>query len=223
LRYDAKLVNNDGIDPESSSNILIENIVFNNGDDNIAIKSGRDHDGRSIAKPAENIVIRNCQFKGLHGVVLGSEMSGGIRNVFIHDCASGGYCKRAFYAKTNPDRGGFINNIQIHDCRFDEVEDLLYITSRFAGEGENNSFFPQIEGIHVSNVHCRKASGAAVVLQGTEKYPLRDIYLEEIVVDSAKVGISMQNTDVVSLKNCHLGGIVTGIPTQISTKDNIFR
>ncbi len=78
LRYDAKLVNNDGIDPECSRNILIENIEFNNGDDNIAIKSGRDNDGWASTMPSENIIIRNCRFKGLHAVVLGSEMSSGV-------------------------------------------------------------------------------------------------------------------------------------------------
>ena len=66
LKYDAKLVNNDGIDPEYSRNILIENIDFNNGDDNVAIKSGRDNDGLKTARPTENIIIRNCKFKGLH-------------------------------------------------------------------------------------------------------------------------------------------------------------
>ena len=85
LRYDAKLVNNDGIDPEMTRNLLIENIDFNNGDDNVAIKAGRDNDGWLAARPSENIIIRNCHFKGLHGVVIGSEMSAGVRNVFVED------------------------------------------------------------------------------------------------------------------------------------------
>ena len=131
----AKLVNNDGIDPESSRNILIEDVHFNNGDDNIAIKSGRDNDGRNTAIPSENIVIRRCHFKGLHAVVIGSEMSGGVRNVFVEDCDYAGYCKRGIYIKTNPDRGGFIRNIFVKNCQFGEVEDLFYATSMYAGEG----------------------------------------------------------------------------------------
>ena len=83
VRYDAKNINNDGIDPEYSRNILIEDVDFDNGDDNVAIKAGRDHEGRATAMPSENIIIRNCRFKGLHGVVIGSEMSAGVRNVFI--------------------------------------------------------------------------------------------------------------------------------------------
>lgn len=83
LRYDAKLINNDGLDPECSRNILIEGIAFNNGDDNVAIKSGRDNDGWNAKMPSENIIIRNCHFKGLHAVVIGSEMSSGVRNVIV--------------------------------------------------------------------------------------------------------------------------------------------
>ena len=94
LRYDAKLVNNDGIDPEMTRNLLIEDIDFNNGDDNVAIKAGRDNDGWRTARPSENIIIRNCRFKGLHGVVIGSEMSAGVRNVFVEDCDHAGYVKR---------------------------------------------------------------------------------------------------------------------------------
>ena len=92
IRYDAKLVNNDGIDIESSRNILIDDVYFNNGDDNIAIKSGRDNDGLTLSPPSENIVVRNCHFKGLHAVVIGSEMSGGVQNVVVENCDNSGYC-----------------------------------------------------------------------------------------------------------------------------------
>lgn len=72
-----------------------------------------------------NIIIRNCKFKGLHGVVLGSEMSSGIQHVFVENCTYGGYCKRGIFIKTNPDRGGFIRDIYVNNCEFGEVEDLF--------------------------------------------------------------------------------------------------
>ena len=81
LRYDAKLMNNDGIDPECSRNVLIEGVEFNNGDDNVAIKSGRE--------------------------------SAGVRNVIVEDCDYAGYCKRGIFIKTNPDRGGFAENVYV--------------------------------------------------------------------------------------------------------------
>lgn len=212
LRYDAKLVNNDGIDPEYSRNILIENIDFDNGDDNVAIKAGRDNDGRNTSVPSENIIIRNCRFKGLHAVVLGSEMSAGVQNIFVEDCTFGGYCKRGFYIKTNPDRGGFIRNIYVRDCTFDEVEDLIYVTSMYAGEGQDNIHFTDVHDIYVSNIKCRKARNAAVVLQGTPVKPLRDMRFENIEVLESIVGLSMMNTDDIVFRNCNLGGQV-GVPS----------
>ena len=230
LRYDAKLVNNDGIDPEMTRNLLIEDIEFNNGDDNVAIKAGRDNDGWSDGTksglyepvPSENIIIRNCRFKGLHGVVIGSEMSAGVRNVFVEDCTSGGYCKRALFVKTNPNRGGFVHDIYFRNCEFDEVEDFFYITSMYAGEGADDNHFTDVHDIHVEDVLCNKVRKAAIVLQGTEAKPLRGISFRNVVVKACEVGFSSMNTEPVVLKNCHLGGEVTSAPTQVTKQDKIF-
>ncbi|MDE7346437.1 MAG: glycoside hydrolase family 28 protein [Muribaculaceae bacterium] len=221
LRYDAKLVNNDGIDPESSRNILIEDIYFDNGDDNIAIKSGRDNDGWSADSPSENIVIRNCHFKGLHAVVIGSEMSGGVRNVFIEDCDYAGYCKRGIYIKTNPDRGGYVKNLYVRNCRFDEVEDLFYVTSKYAGEGLDNDHFSEIENIYVNGLNCNRALQAALVLQGTKQKPISNVFFDSIYVGDAEIGVSFSNTENVSVGECHIGGMVD-VPTQVTSKDNLF-
>jgi polygalacturonase len=222
LRYDAKLVNNDGIDPEYARNVLIENVEFNNGDDNVAIKAGRDNDGRLSATPSAGIVIRNCRFKGLHGVVLGSEMSAGIEDVYIENCTYAGYCKRGIFLKTNPDRGGFIRNIYVNGCEFDEVEDLFYITSKYAGEGQDNNHFTDIHDIYVRDLKCRKARKNAIVLQGTKAMPLRRVAFERVCVDEAGVGLSMSDTQKAEFTDCNLGGYVD-TPTQVSDKDGIFK
>lgn len=221
LRYDAKLANNDGIDPEYSQDVLIQNIIFNNGDDNVAIKSGRDHDGRAKACPSANIIIRNCQFKGLHAVVLGSEMSSGIENVFVENCTYAGYCKRGIYFKTNPDRGGFIRNVFVNNCQFGQVEDLFFFTSKYAGEGMDNHYFSQVYNVFIEDVSCQEATAAAIVLQGTQKEPLHDIYFTRVNVDKAKIGLSMEDTRDISFTDCHLGGYA-GVPTTASSKDKIF-
>ncbi len=221
LRYDAKLVNNDGIDPEYAEDVLIQNIEFNNGDDNVAIKCGRDDDGRVEGRPSSGIVIRNCRFKGLHGVVLGSEMSSGIEQVFIENCTYGGYCKRGLYIKTNPDRGGFIRHIFFNNCSFDEVEDLFFLTSMYAGEGLDNHHFTAVHDIYVADISCRKARAAAVVLQGTAEEPLRNIRFERVKVDEAKIGLSMEYTEGIVFQDCHLGGYA-GVPTTAAAKDNVF-
>ncbi|MDE6555711.1 MAG: glycoside hydrolase family 28 protein [Duncaniella sp.] len=222
LRYDAKLVNNDGIDPESSRNILIEDIHFDNGDDNIAIKSGRDNDGWRAGMPSENIVIRRCHFKGLHAVVIGSEMSGGVGNIFIEDCDYAGYCKRGIYVKTNPDRGGYVRNLFVRNCRFGEVEDLFYVTSKYAGEGLDSNHFSEITGIFVDSLSCDRVRKAALVLQGTAQSPVTDVVFDNISVGSATTGISFTDTRRVSLGTTVIGPPVD-IPTQVTPSDNIFK
>lgn len=221
LRYDAKLVNNDGIDPECTRNLLIEDVHFNNGDDNVAIKSGRDNDGWTKGNPSENIIIRNCHFKGLHAVVIGSEMSAGVRNVFVENCDYAGYCKRGLYVKTNPNRGGFVENIYVKNCVFDEVEDLLYVTSMYAGEGMDDNHFTTVRNIYVEKVRCRKARAAAIVLQGTEAKPITNVTFRDIDVEEVKNALSMDNTEGVYFSDCHLGG-KAGVPTQVTARDKIF-
>ncbi|MDE6370384.1 MAG: glycoside hydrolase family 28 protein [Duncaniella sp.] len=221
LRYDAKLVNNDGIDPESSSNIIIEDIHFDNGDDNIAIKSGRDNDGWRTATPTRNVLIRNCHFKGLHAVVLGSEMSGGISGIIVEDCDYAGYCKRGIYVKTNPDRGGYVRDLWVSNCTFGDVEDLFYVTSKYAGEGLDNTHFSEIRGLHVDGLHCKRASAAALVLQGTTAKPVTDVTFRNVEVGEARIGLSFSDTRGVSVNDCHIGGTVD-IPTQVTAADKIF-
>lgn len=222
LRYDAKLINNDGIDPESSRDILIENIDFDNGDDNVAIKSGRDHDGRDDSTPpCENIVIRNCRFKGLHAVVLGSELSAGIRNVVIENCSASGYCKRGFYLKSNPDRGGFVSDIHIRNCRFGNVEDLFYITASYAGEGASNNNFTKISDIRVDGLRADSVSKAAVVIQGVRSLPIENVSFRNLEVGSASSSIAVENAVGVTFTDCFVGPR-PGIPSQASAKDKIF-
>ncbi len=221
LRYDAKLVNNDGIDPEFSRNVLIEGVEFNNGDDNVAIKSGRDNDGWATAVPSENIIIRNCHFKGLHAVVLGSEMSAGIRNVFVEDCDYAGYCKRGIYVKTNPDRGGFVRDLYVTNCDFDEVEDLFYVTSMYAGEGMENDHFPDVGNLYVNGLRCRKASAGGLVLQGTPARPITNVLFSGVEVGEVPNAVSFDDVEGVEMRDCHLGG-KAGVPTQVTAEDRLF-
>ncbi len=115
--------NNDGCDPESSSNILIKGCTFKNGDDCIAIKSGRNNDGRRINIPSKNIIIQDCKMKDGHGgVVIGSEVTGGCYNVFAENCEMNSpNLERALRIKTNSKRGGTIKNIYIRNIEVGQV------------------------------------------------------------------------------------------------------
>ena len=119
--------NGDGCDPEACNRVLIESCYFNTGDDCIAIKSGRNRDGRERAMESQNIIIRNCEMKNGHGgVVIGSEISGGARNIFAHDCVMDSpNLERVLRIKTNSCRGGVIENIYIRDISVGQCDESV--------------------------------------------------------------------------------------------------
>ena len=217
LKYNSHNHNNDGIDAEYSSDILIEDITFDNADDNIAIKAGRDHEGRvNSDTPSENIVIRNNRFKGLHGVVIGSEMSAGVQNIYVDNCKAWGYLKRGIYFKTNPDRGGFIRNVFIDDFELQTVEDAFYITANYHGEGAG--FNSKISDVFISNVTCEEATGTAVVIQGFEESKVENVKLKNIHIKKAKNAISISNSKDILFEEVIIGVEAT-VPTNVSGKE----
>src|SRR5690606_26578745 len=119
--------NSDGCDPESCKNVVIEDCYFDTGDDCIAIKSGRNNDGRRLNTPAENILITGCKMRSGHGgVVIGSEISGGARNIFVENCEmSSPDLERGIRIKTNSMRGGVIENFYIRNIQIGEVKNAL--------------------------------------------------------------------------------------------------
>jgi polygalacturonase len=113
--------NTDGIDPDSCKNVFISNVTFNVGDDCIAIKSGRDIQGRSIGRPTENVMITNCtMFRGMSGVAIGSEESGGVKNVTVKNCVFNG-TDRGIRIKATRDRGGIIGNTVFSDIHMNDI------------------------------------------------------------------------------------------------------
>jgi len=145
--------NNDGCDPESSRDVLIEDCVFDTGDDCIAIKSGRDEDGRRIGVPSENIIVRRSTMKDGHGgVVIGSEISGGVRNVFVEDCVMDSpNLDRALRFKSNALRGGVLENVYMRNVRVGRVaEAVLTIDLLYAGE--RGPYKPVVRNVLLENV-----------------------------------------------------------------------
>ncbi|WP_125723065.1 glycoside hydrolase family 28 protein [Flavobacterium ustbae] len=214
ISYKSLNHNNDGIDPEYAKDVLIENVNFDNGDDNVAIKAGRDHEGRAnTATPSQNIVIRNCNFKGLHGVVIGSEMSAGVQNVFVENCKTVGYLKRGIYLKTNADRGGYIKNIFVNNIQLDQVEDCLYITANYHGEGKG--YQSDISNVHFSNITCNKASESGIVIQGFQDKKIRNITLKNIEIKQAKNALSNENAENVLMTDVFIGQRAS-VPTAVS-------
>jgi unsaturated rhamnogalacturonyl hydrolase len=150
--------NNDGCNPEASRDVLIEDCLFDTGDDCIAIKSGRNNDGRRLALPSENIIIRRCTMKDGHGgVVLGSEISGGARNIFVEDCSMDSpNLDRALRLKSNAVRGGTIENIFMRNITVGQVADAVLQIDFLYEEGTNGNFKPVARNIVMENITVSK-------------------------------------------------------------------
>lgn len=204
LKYDAQNKNNDGIDLEYSKDILIENITFNNNDDNIAIKAGRDNEGRAMQRPSENIIVKNCHFKGLHAVVIGSEMSAGVRNVFVDDCDYAGYVKRGIYLKSNPDRGGEISDIFVNNISFGNVLDCFMVTTNYHNEG--SGFPTSIRNINIRNVSCKNAVNYGIYIKGHSLKNVENFTIENFRVDSASKGVFVDLAENISFKQVYVNG-----------------
>ncbi len=169
--------NSDGCNPESCQKVLIENCFFNTGDDCIAIKSGRNADGRRIAVPSKDIVIRNCQMRAGHGgVVLGSEISGGANHIFVENCTmSSPDLERGIRIKTNSVRGGHIHHLRFRNITIGEVKDAIVINFYYE-EGDAGDFIPTVEDIQIDNLVCHKAQ-RAFVISGFPRSPIRGLVL----------------------------------------------
>ena len=168
--------NTDGCDPESCRDVLITNCSFDTGDDCIAIKAGRNADGRRVNVPSENIVIRNCRMKNGHGgVTIGSECSGGTRNVFAEDCElDSPALEFAVRIKTNAMRGGTIENVFARRLRVGQVAKAALTIDFYYEEGERGRFTPTVHNVALDQVTMRRAE-YALYLRGFAGSPIRNV------------------------------------------------
>lgn len=201
--------NSDGCNPESSRNVLIENCFFDNGDDCIAIKSGRNFDGRRIAVPSENIIIRNCTMKDGHGgVVIGSEVSGGCRNVYAENCKMDSpHLDRMLRIKSNSLRGGIIENIFVRDIEVGTVSNAVFLIELLyeMKEGEVGNFPPTVRNISVERVRSNK-SEYALQLIGIDNPPIDGIKISDCEFNNVEKSNFIQNVKSITLTNVTLNG-----------------
>ena len=191
--------NGDGCDPEACENVLIQNCMFHTGDDCIAIKSGRNNDGRLWNQPSKNIIIRNCKMEDGHGgVVIGSEISGGCENVYAENCVMDSpHLERILRIKTNNCRGGQVQNINMRNvvvgqCKEAVVKiNLDYERKEICYRG----FEPIVNNVNVENVTCQKSDYGVLIIG-------RD---------------SLENVYDINIKNCKFDGVVKE-PVKITGK-----
>ena len=196
--------NGDGCDPECCDRVLIEDCFFNTGDDCIAIKSGRNRDGRERNMPSKNIIIRRCEMKNGHGgIVIGSEISGGCQNVFAHDCVMDSpELERVVRIKTNSCRGGIIENINARNIKVGVCkESVLKINLDY----EHNEiccrgYYPIVRNVNIENITSNKSQYGVQIIGLDE-----DTYVYDI-----------------NVKNCHFNGVSDGNSITGKTRDIRF-
>jgi len=199
--------NNDGCDPESCRDVLIEGCTFNTGDDCIALKSGRNEDGRRLGVPVENVIVRNCAMKDGHGgVVIGSEVSGGARNIFAEKCRMDSpNLDRALRIKTNSVRGGFVEHVYMRDVTVGQVAEAVVTVNLFYEEGDSGKFPPTVRDIDVRNVTSGK-SQYALLLRGYAHTPVRDIRVADCTFDNVAKDDVIEGVTGLTLTNVRING-----------------
>ena len=194
--------NNDGCDPECCKNVLIKGCSFNTGDDCIAIKSGRNADGRRINVPSENLVIQDCVMKEGHGgVVMGSEVTGGLRNVFAENCTMDSpVLERAIRFKTNSTRGGVIENIYVRNIKVGQVKDAVLKVDFFYEEGDAGKFTPVVRNISLKNVTAEQ-SQYGVWIKAYDRSPVTNLTIENCSFKNIVKENVLENVKHITFKN----------------------
>jgi polygalacturonase len=193
--------NNDGVDPESVDGMLIENCSFDTGDDCIAVNSGRNADGRRLATPSQNIVIRHCRMKEGHGgVVVGSQISGGARWVFAEHCRMDS--PNLWYAirfKNNALRGGLLQNFYYRDIEVGQVGRAAITCDFNYEEGAQGRFVPQLQNVQVERLHVKQAV-RVLDCQGLPQAPVDDLHIRDSSFGGVTQPSIIRHTRLVSLE-----------------------
>ena len=203
--------NSDGCDPESSKNVLIENCIFDTGDDCIAIKSGRNADGRKWNVPSENIIVRNCEMKDGHGgVVVGSEISGGYKNLFVENCKMDSpNLERVIRIKTNNCRGGVIENIYVRNVEVGECrEAVLKINLQYENREKcDRNFPPVVRHVYLDNVTSEKSKYGVLITGYDDRVNIEDIHVTNSRFNNVeKKGNLITGAKDVVLKELYING-----------------
>jgi polygalacturonase len=201
--------NNDGCNPESSKDVLIDECFFDTGDDCIAIKSGRNNDGRRLATPSENIIIRNCTMKDGHGgITVGSEISGGVRNVFAHDCKlDSADLWTALRVKNNASRGGKLENFYFRNITVGQVSRAVVEIDFNYEEGAKGDHIPVVRNYVVEDLTC-VTGNRAVDLQGLSNAPIYDVMMRNCIFGTVKNPSVVKNVVGLKLENVKIEGKV---------------
>jgi len=206
--------NNDGCDPESCSDVLIKGCTFDTGDDCIAIKSGRNADGRRLNAPTENIIVQDCVMKDGHGgITVGSEISGGVRNLFAENCKlDSPNLDHALRVKNNAMRGGLLEDLHFRNLEVGQVAHAVITIDFNYEEGAKGSFTPVVRNYTVDNLRSSK-SKYALDVQGFPSAPVMNLRLRKCTFDNVADGNIVKNVKDATLDDVKINGrIIDALP-----------
>ncbi len=210
-----KAASSDGIDLDSTRNVLVEGCDIECDDDAICLKAGRDADGLRVNRPTENVVIRNCRVGHAAGLVcFGSETAGGIRNIRIYHCRAENGCGEVVRFKTRMGRGGFVEDVLYEDIQADGVRTVFnfnmdafgttWLPERFRAAVSPEKGTPVFRNITIRNLVARNCNSAGHLV-GLAESPLRDIRLEDVDLQ-ARNPFVIRNAQGVEFKNVKING-----------------
>lgn len=193
--------NNDGVDIDSSHKVLVEGCFFETGDDCVAIKSGRDLDGRLIGRPSQEIVVRDCVMNDGRSaaVALGSEMSGGIRDVYIYRCSMK-RVETALDIKSNLDRGGVIERVRAWNLTIGECETVFEITTTYHSY-TGGKYPPTFRDIQLDLVSCENALHG-ILVKGSPEAPIEEVSVSRTTIRSCAKPVTASYAKGLSLTHC---------------------
>jgi polygalacturonase len=215
VHIDSRGPNNDGIDPESSQYVVIQDCTLDCGDDCIAIKSGRGADGLRVNAPSENILIENCTLNIRYGAItIGSEMTGGVRNVFVRNCTIGSpNLYFGLYIKTNSVRGGYAENIYLDNLQISNLTKEVVSCNFYRSEGDTGPLTPRVRNVELRNITVGHARNAFSMF-GYPRSPIQDFRLIDCTFTSIDDVSEIQDVDM-SFRNFTVNGQRITDPAQL--------
>ncbi len=194
IHVEGNQINNDGVDVDSSTDVVVEQCTFRTADDCVVIKSGRDLDGRTAGAPSRNVVIRDCvmSYSRAAALAIGSEMSGGVDRVFFFRCEVG-KVETLFNVKSNLDRGGFVEHVRVWNVHARECNRLVQITTSYHGY-RGGKFPPRFEDIEIDDMRAEKVK-EGIAIRGVHESPVRRVTLRNLTISRAKIASSVSHAE----------------------------
>lgn len=213
IHVETNLYNNDGVDPECSKNVLIEDCYFQTGDDCIAIKSGRNQDGRRVGVPTENVVIRRNRFSNGHGgITIGSEISGGVHNVFAEDNDfDSPNLDYPIRFKTNAQRGGALDNIYVRNSIVNKSRLAVVHADFFYEEGRSGKYLPNLRNITIDGFQTKENGSIDArypfYLRGFADAPIKNVTFRNMNIEGVQGKAVFENIRSLRYENVTINGV----------------